>query len=114
MEFDGWAVTTEERCSFGFIRDSGEVVPWDRFDFRNVSLIAWRKEADSILVEVEDEKPELRVPTERRLLRFLDGPDGMFDYIIEQTSQHSRFDLEGRMGDEESVQGLKLLPLQET
>jgi hypothetical protein len=77
-------------------------------------LIAWRKDADSILVEVEDEKPELRVQTERRLLRFLDGPDGMFDYIIEQTSQHSRFDLEGRMGDEESVQGLKLLPEQRT
>jgi len=114
MEFDEWAVTTEERCSFGFIRDSGEVVPWDRFDLRNVSLIAWRKEPDSTLVEVEDEKPELRNPNERRLLRFLDGPDGMFDYIIEQTSQQSRFDLEGRMGDEESVQGLKLLPKQGT
>ena len=114
MEFDGWAVTTEERCSFGFVRDSGEVVPRDRFDFKNVSLIAWRKDGDSILVEVEDEKPELRVATERRLLRFLDGPDGMFDYIIEQISQHSRFNLEGRMGEEESVQGLKLLPEQGT
>ena len=62
MEFDGWAVTTKERCSFGFVRDSGEVVPWDRFDFRNVSLIAWRKEADSVLVEVEDEKPDTQGP----------------------------------------------------
>jgi len=127
VQFDGFAVTTEESCSFGFVRPSGEVIRWDTFDFEDVSLIAWRKETDSILVEIANEKPATpktgkarkgdvvpRAHTSHRLVRFLDGPDGVIDYILDQTALHCRFDLEGRVGDEEAVQGLKLLPKQPT
>ncbi len=76
-------------------------------------MIAWRKEPESILVEMANEtNPNSKTgrPGVHRLVRFLDGPNGIVDYIIDQTSEHSRFDLEGRVGDEGSVRGLELLP----
>ena len=117
VEFDGMAVTSDESCSFGFVRPSGEVVRWDWFDFREASLIGWREEGDSILVEIANTKAtsasktgEPVVVATHRLVRFLDGPDGMIKEIIDQAREHSRFNLEERVGDESSVQGLNLLP----
>jgi hypothetical protein len=117
-EFDGMALATDKTCSFGFVRPSGEVVRWHWFDFETVCLIAWRKEPDSILVEIATTKPGIAmsgktvISTQHLLVRFLDGPSGIIDYILDQTSEHSRFDREGCVGDEESVQGLRLLPKQ--
>jgi hypothetical protein len=46
----------------------------------------------------------------RCLVRFHDGPDGIIDYIIDQSWARSRFPLDGHTGDGKDVKGLRLLP----
>jgi hypothetical protein len=130
--FDGIAVATKETCSFGFIRPSGEVVRWHWFDFGDVRLIGWHMEPEepvAILVEIAARKKPLKsssrlsakqaaavkaitgdTENSRCLVRFHDGPEGIIDYIIDQSWARSRFPLDGHTGDGKDVKGLKLLP----
>ena len=126
--FMGVAVVTHDTCSFGFVQPDGEVIRWDWFDFQDVFVLGWRKRPDSLLAEIGSRKPPQQskqrlsaneaaavqkitgdLSETRRLVRFLDGPEGILKLIVGRVWSMSRFEVRGHVGPESEVVGLKLL-----
>jgi hypothetical protein len=127
--FRGVVVLTETTCSFGFVREDGEVVRWDYFDFADVFVMGWRREADAVVAEIGSrkeppmskqklsprEQERVRAITgdlseTRRLVRFLDGREGTVKAILEKVWTGSRFPIKGNAGLERDITGLTMLP----